>query len=81
MFYRTKVECAGLCLSIEACFGFQWSRSKENDLYSCKVFKRQELCKWNEEPSTVIYVGQNENIANCSKSYEYSACSKLSYLI
>ena len=78
MFFRTKVECAGLCLSLKACYGFQWSRSKENDLYACKVFKRQELCKWNKESSIEIYVGENEKIAKCGKIHKYSACTKWS---
>ena len=66
--YRTKVECAGLCLSREFCFGFQWiPPNQENDFFSCQLLKRQTLCKNERKPSIEIYIGENENVPACGR--------------
>ena len=62
---RTKVECAGLCLSLPNCFAFQWlTLDKVKAQYSCLLLKEGGMCK-GKESSVEIYADGAGRIPFC----------------
>ena len=65
---RTKVECAGLCLSMmsNGCYGFQWVNLQTGrDKYACKLFKQtKELCS-DSDDQIEVYVAGEDAIPKC----------------
>ena len=63
---RTKVECAGLCLSIKGCHAFRWipssSGTKEN---ICRILENNELCITVNLSPIDIYVDASIDIPSC----------------
>ena len=56
IYNRTKVECAGLCLSTTDCHGFEWINSG----LSCRMMLQSGLCLDNQKKKPVsIYVDQD----------------------
>ena len=54
---RTKVECAGLCLSTENCNSFYWEESYTR----CQMLQKGELCMDQQNiHSVVIYAKIND---------------------
>ena len=47
---RTKVECAGLCLSMEDCNSFYWDETST----SCQVLTKDKLCLDHQNISPVV---------------------------
>lgn len=40
--YRSKVECAGLCLSLSECFAFEGFETTNDK--TCNLIKEQDIC-------------------------------------
>ena len=51
---RTKVECAGLCLTFDACYAFRFEISNEHDI-TCTLYEKEGVCQTNERPVEEIY--------------------------
>ena len=58
-YHRTKVECAGLCLSFRKCFAFNWSETGK----ACNLIKKQDGP--DEDLPNMVYVGINDVIKAC----------------
>ena len=71
---RTKVECAGLCLSMmsNGCYGFQWMKQKVGDRYVCKLFKKTEdLCSDSGSDDQIeVYIAGDHVIPTCGKTFD-----------
>ena len=57
---RTKVECAGLCLSKESCHAFQWIPQN-----ICKLLKIDGICLETDNNPIEIYADANIDIPSC----------------
>ena len=66
--HRTKVECAGLCLSMPDCVAFQWiGSSDEQPNNICRTLDKEKLCFTIESDKSVeIYASSNENFSLCN---------------
>ena len=66
----TKVECAGLCLSLKTCHVFQWIGSNdENNPNECKILEKDGLCPTDDDSLIEIYVDANEESLSCGICY------------
>ena len=66
---RTKVECAGLCLSIENCHAFYWIAAGEFSLAGanfCRLFKIDGICLTTDYDPVEIYSDANIDIPSCA---------------
>ena len=61
---RTKVECAGLCLTFDVCYAFGFEINNEQH-FSCKLYEKQGVCQTNEEPFQEIYASFQDPPPNC----------------
>ena len=61
---RTKVECAGLCLTFDACYAFRFEISNEHDI-TCTLYKKGGVCQTNERPVEEIYASFQDPPPNC----------------
>ena len=61
--YRTKVECAGSCLSFYECFAFEWLETNEGK--KCNLIQEQDVCIDSNMGLRTIYVGTNDKIKKC----------------
>ena len=70
---RTKVECAGLCLSIETCHAFNWIASADFNLAGdniCRLLKIDGICLTTDYDPIEIYVDASIDILSCAgKNY------------
>ena len=57
-YYRTKVECAGLCLSEENCHVFKFVKG-EKDNYFCTLYDKEGTCIIDDSKSIETYADQN----------------------
>ena len=63
---RTKVECAGFCLSLQTCHAFCWIGSNEKQANNlCLVLEKDSLCLTSDNNSIEIYIDSNENFPDC----------------
>ena len=60
---RTKVECAGLCLSIETCHAFDFNRAGYN---ICRLLKIDGICLTTDYDPVEIYADANIDIPSCA---------------
>ena len=51
LYYRTKVECAGFCLSREDCFAFRFDDRK----FKCTLLQENGICTAYKDDETFIY--------------------------
>ena len=66
---RTKVECAGLCLSIEDCHAFNWISSADFNLAGdnmCRLLEIDEICLTTDYDPIEIYADANIVIPSCA---------------
>ena len=61
---RTKVECAGLCLTFDVCYAFGFKMNNEQD-FSCKLYKKHGVCQTKHEPFEEIYASLGDPPPNC----------------
>ena len=63
--YRTRVECAGFCLSKEDCFAFQFDDPKRK----CTLLQENGICTAYKDSETFIYAKNDEQktIVKCRK--------------
>ena len=70
---RTKVECAGLCLSIENCHAFNWISAANFNLAGddiCRLLKIDGICLTTDYDPIEIYVDAKIDIPSCAgKNY------------
>ena len=72
---RTKVECAGFCLSLQTCHAFRWIGSNEQQPNNiCQRLDKDSLCLTSDNSPIEIYVDSNENFPDCAGSYELNCC-------
>ena len=68
---RTKVECAGLCLTFDVCYAFGFEINNEHD-FSCKLYKKQGVCQTNDDPFQEIYASFQDPPPNCQGIQNYA---------
>ena len=61
---RTKVECAGLCLTFDVCYAFRFVIINEHD-FNCKLYEKQGVCQTKDEPFQEIYASFQDPPPNC----------------
>ena len=61
LFCRTKVECAGLCLSINDCSAFQFITGP----FSCYLYKKDGACQLGDADLIELYVEENMELPPC----------------
>ena len=65
-FYRTKVECAGLCLSVEECHAFEFKESNSKNGFNCILYKEDGICEDRfSDLSVEVYVDQSKVLGDC----------------
>ena len=66
-FNRTKVECAGLCLSVEECHAFEFKESNSKDGFNCTLYKEEGICedRFSDLGLVEVYVDHSKVLANC----------------
>ena len=65
---RTKVECAGLCLSKESCHAFHWTQQTDVTTVRdnvCKLLKIDEICLETNNNPIEIYADADIDIPSC----------------
>ena len=73
--FRTKVECAGLCLSYGIdCFAFQFTGEYSKSV--CKLISKDEICSHGKgNIHEEVYIGQNEVIPSCKGTINHPSCN------
>ena len=61
---RTKVECAGLCLTFDVCYAFGFEINNGHD-FSCKLYEKQGVCQTKGKPFQEIYASLQDPPPNC----------------
>ena len=65
--FRTKVECAGLCLSVINCHAFEFKELDSNNGCRCILYEEDGVCDGN--PSDVnlveVYVDHSKAFHRC----------------